>query len=97
MRYAWLWMCHRLPVVIREGIEQSGPLVLGSLSEKDPSCHGEMWGMCLFYCKALPEVWQSVDAKKAFLPRLFSLLRRGFLCFLLAFKLMAVPSSIYSY
>jgi len=56
-------------------MDQSAPVILGSLSEKEPSCHGEMWGMCLSYAKALPEAWKMVDAKKAVLPKLLSLLR----------------------
>jgi hypothetical protein len=56
-------------------MEQSASVILGSLSEKESSCHGDMWGMCLSYSKALPEAWTVVDAKKAVLPKLLSLLR----------------------
>ncbi len=70
----WRGQC-RNPGCLREGMDQSAPVILGSLAEKEPSCHGEMWGMYLSYSKALPEAWPVVDAKKAVLPKLLSLLR----------------------
>lgn len=51
--------------------------MLGSLSEKDPSNHAAMWEALLSFAKAYPGCWSHLNLPKAFLPRLWSLLRHA--------------------
>jgi hypothetical protein len=51
--------------------------VLGAVGDKDSGNHPAMWDMLLSFGKAHPAAWDSVDLSKAFLPRLWALLRHA--------------------
>lgn len=49
--------------------------ILGCFSDKEPGNHSELWGMVLAFSKALPCSWDSVDARKAVMPKLLAFFR----------------------
>ena len=51
------------------------PYSLGAIGDKDPETHAAMWGLVLTFAKTFPTAWHAVDVRKAFLPRLQTLLR----------------------
>jgi hypothetical protein len=50
-------------------------IILGSFSEKDPSCYTALWDMVLLVSKEYPEVWDTTCVRKFVLPRFWSFLR----------------------
>ncbi len=52
-------------------------MVLGALSDKDPSNHSSTWDAILSFAKAYPQAWDHINMAKAFLPRLWALLRHA--------------------
>ena len=56
---------------------EGAPVILGALSDKDPSNHPSMWDAILSFAKAYPLAWGHVNMAKAFLPRLWALLRHA--------------------
>lgn len=65
----------RAPAALDGALCEGAPAVLGALGDRDPGCHAALWEMLLTFCRAFPGAWAGVDARKAVLPRLLSLLR----------------------
>ncbi|KAG0483597.1 hypothetical protein HPP92_011681 [Vanilla planifolia] len=38
--------------------------ILGSLQEKDMSCHSSMWDMILLFCRTFPDAWSYINVHK---------------------------------
>eukprot|EP00887_Chlorella_sp_A99_P002776 scaffold6.g2776.t1 len=55
----------------------AAPAVLGAVGECEGANHAAMWDMVLAFAGAHPSAWAAVDLRKAFLPRLWALLRHG--------------------
>ena len=65
-----------LPAVFRENdLTTVAGIVLGSFSEKDPSCYIALWDMILLVSKEYPEVWDTTSVHKFVLPRFWAFLR----------------------
>lgn len=58
-------------------LEIVGGIVLGSFSDKDPSCHAAMWDMVLLVSQKYPQTWDTVSVCKFVLPRLWAFLRHA--------------------
>ncbi|KAK9831453.1 hypothetical protein WJX81_006515 [Elliptochloris bilobata] len=69
--------CQRAPAALEGAQAEAAPAVLGALGERDPGCHAALWEMLFTFCRAFPGAWAAVDARKAVLPRLLSLLRHA--------------------
>lgn len=67
----------RRPALLAGSEATGAPAVLGALGDKEPGNHEAMWGMVLAYARALPDSWRHINLHKAFLPRLWALLRHG--------------------
>lgn len=66
---------YRAPAALEGALGEAAPAVLGALGDRDPGCHAALWEMLLTFCRAFPGAWAAMDARKAVLPRLLSLLR----------------------
>jgi hypothetical protein len=53
--------------------------ILGSFSEKDPTCHSAMWDTILLFSNKFPEGWNTVSVSKTVLSRFWNFLKNG--CF----------------
>lgn len=67
----------RRPQLLAGSLAVSAAAVLGALGDKEPANHEAMWGMLLAYARAAPDSWGHINMQKAFLPRLWALLRHG--------------------
>lgn len=67
----------RCPALLAGSVAVGAPAVLGALGDKEPGNHEAMWGMLLAYARSAPDSWHHISLNKAFLPRLWALLRHG--------------------
>ncbi|GAB4820968.1 hypothetical protein N2152v2_008014 [Parachlorella kessleri] len=70
-------VARRCPGLLQDYITEGAPVVLGALSDKDPSNHSSTWDAILSFAKAYPQAWDHINMAKAFLPRLWALLRHA--------------------
>ena len=67
----------RPPALPGGTVQVAAPAVLGAIGEREAGNHGAMWEMQLGFAVAYPAAWKAVNMQKAFLPRLWALLRHG--------------------
>ena len=65
------------PLLSDDAARAAAPAVLGAVGEREPGCHPEMWEAVLAFARAHPSAWAGINLQKAFLPRLWVLLRHG--------------------
>jgi hypothetical protein len=70
-------LCESAPACVGEYLPAVGPLVLGSLAEREPGVHHAMWDMLLSFARRFPQGWGAVNARKAVLPGLWALLKHA--------------------
>ncbi|KAG0483595.1 hypothetical protein HPP92_011679 [Vanilla planifolia] len=67
-----------IPHAYNEGNKASlSAFILGSLQEKDMSCHSSMWDMILLFCRTFPDAWSYINVHKVVLTQLWQFLRNG--------------------
>ncbi|GAQ92748.1 Zinc finger RING-type domain containing protein [Klebsormidium nitens] len=70
-------LCESARAQIRENLSAVAPLILGSLTEREPAVHRAMWDMLLSFVRFFSGGWEFVNVRKAVLPGLWGLLRHA--------------------
>lgn len=70
-------LCESARVQVSENLSAVAPLILGSLTEREPAVHRAMWDMLLSFVRYFPGGWELVNVRKAVLPGLWGLLRHA--------------------
>ncbi|XP_072178286.1 E3 ubiquitin-protein ligase listerin-like [Diadema setosum] len=70
-------LCRSMPSLLTSYLPKLSPALLGSVDETEPATVAPLWEAVLHLITSQEDCWKYVNIRKAFLPKLWSVLRRG--------------------